>query len=207
MSDRVHVHLVRHGEVENPASIRYGRLAGFRLSPSGRAQVERTAQHLASLSPRVTIVTTSPLERARETADVIAARLGATPASIDARLTEASSRFDGLPRRFTLLRYAVRHAATLLDTAPESPAAVALRMRGAVLDLATHGEAIVLVSHQLPIQYVRFAFQRDWPARSSVASRLRLQFGIIPKARCHYASITSLVLESGALIDVRYIEP
>src|SRR5205085_2075794 len=37
MSDSTIVHLLRHGEVENPAGIVYGRLPGYHLSANGRA--------------------------------------------------------------------------------------------------------------------------------------------------------------------------
>ena len=38
------VHLLRHGEVENPGAILYGRLPGFHLSALGSEMAERTAQ-------------------------------------------------------------------------------------------------------------------------------------------------------------------
>ena len=38
MTEQTRVHVVRHGEVHNPDGILYGRLPGFRLSDTGRAQ-------------------------------------------------------------------------------------------------------------------------------------------------------------------------
>ena len=40
MSDTTVVHLLRHGEVENPDHITYGRLPGYRLSANGRLMAE-----------------------------------------------------------------------------------------------------------------------------------------------------------------------
>jgi hypothetical protein len=37
------VHLVRHGEVRNPAGVMYGRLPGFHLSETGRQQASAAA--------------------------------------------------------------------------------------------------------------------------------------------------------------------
>ena len=70
------VHLVRHGEVENPRGILYGRIPGYHLSEEGRMMAKAAADFLA---PRdVTVLRTSPLDRARETAEPLrrAARPG-----------------------------------------------------------------------------------------------------------------------------------
>ena len=43
MSDTTVVHLLRHGEVDNPDGIIYGRLPGYHLSANGRAMAEAAA--------------------------------------------------------------------------------------------------------------------------------------------------------------------
>ncbi|MFQ5427057.1 MAG: histidine phosphatase family protein, partial [Gaiellales bacterium] len=40
------IHLVRHGEVENPDHVVYADLPGFGLSATGSAQAEAAANHL-----------------------------------------------------------------------------------------------------------------------------------------------------------------
>ena len=91
--------LIRHGEVENPDKVVYGRLPGFRLSAEGRAQLDRTRAWLAE---RTSLETarwySSPLERATETAEILAPP--GADIRADARLIEAASPYDGLPRRF-----------------------------------------------------------------------------------------------------------
>jgi broad specificity phosphatase PhoE len=47
MSVRTIVHLLRHGEVHNPAGVLYGRLEGFKLSELGQRQALIVAEHLA----------------------------------------------------------------------------------------------------------------------------------------------------------------
>lgn len=42
------VHVMRHGEVENPEGVLYGRLPGYHLSELGRKMAERVAEHLTS---------------------------------------------------------------------------------------------------------------------------------------------------------------
>ena len=40
------IHLVRHGEVENPKGVIYGRLPGYHLSERGKRQAEQSADRL-----------------------------------------------------------------------------------------------------------------------------------------------------------------
>ncbi len=81
------IHLLRHGEVHNPAGVLYGRLPGYHLSERGREMAGRVADHLAGeLVPApgmigaeradVVAVFASPMERAQETATPIAAAFG-----------------------------------------------------------------------------------------------------------------------------------
>ena len=71
---RTVVHLLRHGKVENPRGVLYGRLPGYHLSAVGRAMADGIAAHLAGAD--ITYLACSPLERARETAAPLAAVLG-----------------------------------------------------------------------------------------------------------------------------------
>ena len=43
--NRTIVHLVRHGEVDNPAGLLYGRLPDYHLSELGIQMAERVAEH------------------------------------------------------------------------------------------------------------------------------------------------------------------
>ncbi|MDQ2796791.1 MAG: histidine phosphatase family protein, partial [Actinomycetota bacterium] len=65
------LHLMRHGEVFNPAGVLYGRLPGYVLSDLGQEMAQAVADYLAGHD--VTFVVASPLERAQQTAAPIAA--------------------------------------------------------------------------------------------------------------------------------------
>src|SRR5215475_7857950 len=86
------VHLVRHGEVENPTGVLYGRIPGFRLSEDGQVMAKAAADFLAGRD--VTVLRSSPLERAIQTAEPISAQLG-LPIEIDERLIEPWNHFEG----------------------------------------------------------------------------------------------------------------
>jgi broad specificity phosphatase PhoE len=81
------VYLIRHAQPVNlgDASLRYDVPPGPPLSVDGRAQAAMAANFLAGNPPMV--VYTSPLDRALQTAQIIAAQLG-VPLAIDERLAE-----------------------------------------------------------------------------------------------------------------------
>jgi broad specificity phosphatase PhoE len=88
------VSLVRHGLVENPGGVYYGRLEGFGLAAEGRAQAAAAGQHLAHEA--VVAIYHSPLLRARQTAEILRAHCTATASLAEcALLNEIYSPFDG----------------------------------------------------------------------------------------------------------------
>jgi len=196
---RTVVHLLRHGEVDNPTGILYGRLEGFRLSEAGLAMAARVAEHLAGVD--VVYLVSSPLERARQTAEPIAWSFGLDVVS-DPRLIEAANHFEGT--RFGVGDGALRRPANWpLLRNPFRPSwgepyvEIAARMAAAVEDArkAAEGHEAVLVSHQLPI----------WTARRYFEGR-RLWHN--PRHRqCGLASLTSLVFADDTLVEIGYAEP
>ena len=155
------VHLVRHGEVENPGNVIYADLPGFHLSERGRQQAARAGSFLENRA--VEAVYTSPLDRAIETASVIAAHHGIEPQVIE-RLTEWKllSRWKGLlweelPEHRPGELEAYLADPTEMSFALESLQDLAGRIGEKVADLAERhpGGEIVAVSHQDPIQAAR----------------------------------------------------
>ena len=63
------IYLVRHGEVENPEKLIYGRLPRFILSERGRSQVGKLAKYFRAI--KLDAVYASPLLRSRQTAKCI----------------------------------------------------------------------------------------------------------------------------------------
>ena len=160
----VTAHLVRHGEVENPDRVVYASLPGFGLSQRGRAQAQAAAERLQGRD--LGMIVTSPLERAVETAGVVAATLELRTETDD-RLVEwelgerwAGTAWEDLDTRFPGELGAYLDHPEHLDFAPESLGDLAIRM-GAAAEagalLHTGHSEIVLVSHQDPIQAGRLA--------------------------------------------------
>jgi len=89
------IYFIRHGEVFNPQSIFYGRLPRFTLSVEGNNQVARIIPYFANKN--IYRVFSSPLLRARKTAEIIQAGINHTPIEISALLNEVHSPYDGFP--------------------------------------------------------------------------------------------------------------
>lgn len=193
------VHLVRHGEVANPDGILYGRIPGFSLSEDGQIMAKTAADFLVGRD--VTVLRSSPLDRAIQTAEPIAAQLG-LPIEVDERLIEPWNHFEGLnvgvgdgslraPRHWIYLRNPFR------PSWGEPYKEVAARVLAAVTDAAraARGHQAVCVSHQLPI----------WVSRRSAEGR-RLWHD--PRHRqCALGSVTSLTFVADQLTSVSYAEP
>lgn len=195
------VHLLRHGQVENPDRVLYGRLPGYHLSALGRQMADRVAEYLEQTP--LTHLRCSPLERAQETMAPVAAGRPELEVVIDERLIEADNAFAGSvfagnyralldPRRWWRLRN------PLVPTWGEPYRDIVARMLPAVRDAADaagEGGQALVVSHQLPI----------WTLRSYAEGR-RLAHD--PRRRqCTLASLTSLHLLCGQIIQVDYREP
>src|SRR5699024_2994094 len=158
---RTLVHLLRHGEVHNPDSILYGRLAGYNLSDLGNEMARMAADDLVARGANVTHVVASPLERAQQTAAPIAESYG-LPIVTDERVLEAESKLQGQPvsvRPGLLLKpkNLRRLLNPFLPSWGEPYDAQVARMIEAIKSAraAAEGSEAVLVSHQSPIWTTR----------------------------------------------------
>ena len=199
MSDTTIVHLLRHGEVENPQHILYGRLPGYRLSANGRSMAEAAADYFAGRP--VVALFSSPLERAAETAGPVGERLG-LPVVFDERLIEAANHFEGLafgvgdgllrhPAHWPYLRNPFR------PSWGEPYRDIVARMRAVIetaREAAQGGEA-VCVTHQLPIWATR-RMAEGRPLWHNPATR-----------QCALGSVTSFTYTGNRLAGVSYAVP
>ena len=69
---------VRHGSTPTTGKVLPGRAPGLHLSEEGRKQAQATAERIASVKRPPVAIYSSPLERARETAEPLSALLGLT---------------------------------------------------------------------------------------------------------------------------------
>jgi broad specificity phosphatase PhoE len=193
------LHLVRHGEVDNPARVLYGRLPGFGLSALGVRMAETAAKALTGAPVRRVIA--SPLQRTQESAAPIAAAFG-LPVEIDERLIEPFNRFEGKRFDFGPSLLANPEAWPWVSN-PFRPSwgeaylSIAARMIAAVSDAEASVEdgEVVLVSHQLPIWMVH---------RSLAGERL---YHDPRRRRCDLSSITTVAKKGSRFVETDYRNP
>jgi len=196
---RTVIHLVRHGLVENPGGVLYGRLPGYHLSEVGREMAQRAADFLADHD--VVHLRCSPLERAQESMEPIA-QVHPLPVVTDGRVIEADNYLEG--QRVSLGGPAMRRPGNwwyfrnpLRPSWGEPYTEVVARMRLAMRDAVdtAAGHEAVIVSHQLPI----------WLARCAAEGR-RLVHD--PRRRqCGLSSVTSFTYLGRRVASVDYAVP
>jgi broad specificity phosphatase PhoE len=198
MAEITVVHLLRHGEVHNPDHILYGRLPGYHLTANGRLMAAAAADFFDGRP--VTALFASPLERAQETAQPVAERLGLT-ITTDDRLIESGNVLEG--KAISLSGLALNPMNWRYLWNPFQPSwgepytQVVARVREVIgrAREAARGKEAVCVSHQLPIWVSRLAAEhrRLWHNPSSRV--------------CALGSVTSLSFDGDVLTGVSYEVP
>ena len=194
------VHVIRHGEVENPEKILYGRQPGWRLSQRGQEMAQVITDW--SMSIDLGALHASPLQRAQETAAPIA-RAHSLDITTDEKLIEAANIFEG--QKFELGSGVLKHPSSWKHLVnPWKPSwgepyeEQISRMLAAVFQVraAAQGRDAIVVSHQLPI----------WILRSAIEGRRLIHDP--RKRQCTLASVTSIYFDDEAMISgTSYSEP
>lgn len=200
------ISLVRHGLVDNPAGVYYGRLPGFALAEAGRTQAAAAGDYLASTA--VDLIYHSPLLRAYQTAAIVRAHCAITsPLEESQLLNEIFSPYDGHP----IEEMERRNWDFYHETAPsfEKPEDIAIRMVN-FFDLARKGHPgshIVGVTHADPIAFaILWAHGLDLSAEQ----RKRLEACGVPDRYPTPASVSTFTFADGKerkLVDFRYHAP
>ncbi len=195
------IHLLRHGEVDNPDGVVYGRLPHFSLTELGQQMGQTVADHLKSHDTDIAHIVSSPLLRAQQTALPTALAYDLEIAT-DANLIEAASHFEGVAVNENRWQLAHpknwKYYAKLHQPGWGEPyAEILARMQKAIASALAKakGREALLVSHQLPIVMVQ-RFLEGQPLSHSPLSR-----------SCSLASLTSLTFEGDRLRGWQYSEP
>ena len=195
------IHLVRHGEVENPERVLYGRLPGYSLSELGHRMAEAAATELAGRDRTISALYASPLLRTQQSAAPMSAQFG-LEIQDDPRLIEPHNAFEGRqmsgkksavrdPKNWALMRNPMR------PSWGEPYTSIRTRMLAAISDaeLSVESGDVVMVSHQLPI----------WTVHRALAGRPL--FHDPRQRRCALSSITTLERRGNRFVEVGYADP
>ena len=159
MASRLYV--VRHGQTESSQRKAYSGRSDIALTERGREQARAAAAQLEDAG--IDAVVTSPLIRARDTAQAIADAAG-VPVTVDERLTEVDyGTFEGLDREAASARLGREFDAWRDDPfgAPvpgmEPLGDALVRARAATADAIEQHETPVIVGHQGILRIVLIA--------------------------------------------------
>ncbi len=194
------LHLVRHGEVDNPNGVLYGRLPNFALTPLGRQMAEVTAAALTGSGAKITRLYSSPLQRTLQSARPISLHTNLS-VKTEPLIIEPTNIFEG---KKVGLETVLKNPHLLLKLYnPFRPSwgepykKIAKRMLSA-MDKAwdeTESGEVVMVSHQLPI----------WSVHLKTSGK---PLWHNPKTRrCDLSSVTSFEKRNGKFVEVSYLDP
>ena len=193
------VHLARHCDVHNPEGVLYGHLPNFPLSQKGVRQAHAMGEYLATTGARR--IHASPLERAQQTAAIIAGHIPGATVTTTQDLVEArfGRYLEGVKpadvpwRRPLWMIHMVRPGLLPND---ETVGAMATRVERVIRRVLAEApeEGGILVSHGDPIQafWVRSEDRPSWALH-------RLQ--------CAKGGMLELDYSDGMLTDITYRPP
>ena len=193
------LYLARHGETEWNRIGRWQGATDIPLSDVGRAQARLLADRLRDR--RIARVHASQLSRALETAQIIAAQLGAPAPTADPRLRERGyGAFEGLTREECAERFPGAWELYLADRRAVPPGAepqaeVTERITAAMTEIATlaggqsGSEAILVVSHG-----------------GAIRSFIHATIGLVPPP-LENGAVFQLRFEGGAFVTAEQLTP
>ncbi|GLW96537.1 bifunctional RNase H/acid phosphatase [Microtetraspora sp. NBRC 16547] len=157
--------LLRHGETPLSVEKRFSGTGDPSLTPRGLAQAEAAALRLSREPYAIDVIVTSPLARARQTAEAVASRTG-VPVRIEQDLREADfGAWEGHTFAEIQRSWAAELAAWLSDPSAAPPGGESFAAAGRRVELARdriiaehEGKTVLVVSHVTPIKLLlRFA--------------------------------------------------
>lgn len=148
------VYLIRHAEVENPKGILYGRLPSFGLSDKGKKQAAVTAEFLKD--KHIDAIYSGPLDRTKQTAQIIRKKLGLAEIHFSDQLTEVRTSYEG-EKISSLDNLQSEVYLKPLDPSDEKLDEIAQRMMiflHGVINM-NEGNHVIIVSHGDPIMALK----------------------------------------------------
>jgi len=190
---KTHIHLVRHGEVHNPRKILYGRMPRFGLSANGRWQAREAGRFLGDRT--IQAVFSSPLLRARQTANEILSFQQRPTLRISSHLNEVHTCFEGAPGDQVDRKRGDIYTGAGAEY--EQPVDIFLRVEKFLSRMRRQfeGEAVAAVTHGDVITFT-VLWALGWELAPH--NKIRLKAAGYPVGYPAHASVTSLVFHSTA---------
>jgi broad specificity phosphatase PhoE len=205
MTQQTIIHFVRHGEVHNPQQILYGRLPEYRLSENGQQQAKAAGLHI-STRPLAAIFS-SPQPRTQETAGYIAQHHPNLTVTVDPRLDEIHSPYQG--RALAELAAMGWDLYSNIDPEFEQPGDVVTRTRD-FINFARQeyaGREIAAITHGDVIAFLFLVVKGVVPAAGKKHDFTSLGLPEIYPSTASVSTVTFLTPEPDEVPDYSYKRP
>lgn len=167
--------LIRHGEVNNPQKIAYGRTAIF-LSKYGKLQLKHLAEKLKRLNIRPSVIISSDLRRTIQSTEEIIKIFPSVPVFYTKDLEEVD--IGGLTGRF--LKYQnsigdIYNSEKCKNMHIERPESIINRQLQILINANKKyfGKTIFVIGHQQPFQFLMWKLLN--PSKKKIASIIGIQ--------------------------------
>lgn len=158
------VFLVRHGEIDNPNKILYGRSINLDLNETGKKQIENLAKKLKKIDKIPQRIYSSPLRRAVKSSEILIKNLGIkSEPKIERDLIDINIPYlAGKPfsEREKIHKSGTdEYSEKYVELGNESRASVINRMNKVFKDIVfkNRGKVVAIVSHGDPIQFLFYS--------------------------------------------------
>ena len=143
------IYLIRHGSVDNPDDIAYGRLP-IPLSAKGRQEILDLCKVFETKGIKFDAIYTSPVARARQSAEIIKKRLRVEKLEVSEDLTDIGvGELEGGPMQIVRDANYIEENLREMGFEIETKREIAKRVSEIISDVVKshQGKAVVLVSH------------------------------------------------------------
>lgn len=191
------IYLVRHGEVENPGKIIYGRLPGYKLSKRGKLQVNKLSEFFKDIG--IDALFSSPLLRSRQTARSILTHHPDLKINYSRSFLETNNKiWEGINwmRLDNNLANLFKNTPTKINVPGlESTKSIEKRVSKKIdwIIKKYEGKNVIIVSHADPIRVATLHYQKK-------------PLDQLHESICANASITTLVFDGKILVKSDYTE-
>ncbi len=192
------VFLVRHGVVENPKDILYGRNMDLELNDKGKKEILDLANKIKALGFRLDKTYSSPLKRTIESAKIFDKVFGIGNEVVedltdtDIPVTFGSPRYK---RKFT-------YRAEYIEKGNESPQHIIDRMNRAFRKIlsANEGKTVAIIGHGDPLRFLLYSLSHPKENNPSLPSLQHSKY-------IFKGTAVKLILENGVLLEREFIKP
>ncbi|HCM38257.1 hypothetical protein A3A55_03525 [Candidatus Roizmanbacteria bacterium RIFCSPLOWO2_01_FULL_40_14] len=174
--------LCRHGEVDNPRKVFYGRSLDISLSEAGKKQIDSLGRQIREMEIEVKTIHSSPLLRAKQTSEILSKHLKLPiwpqPKLVDVHIPA----FVGKPltiRKELHAKGEDEYSGEWVKKGNESGAEIAERMLSAFQEINASKEGIpLIVSHGDPLAFLHFSLGFPGQSLISISEILRNGYGL-----------------------------